>query len=65
MDYVLVPKPAWDLLVEWYSLAANQEPIVRKVSCDFIAIIFHLYDILLIRWLITECCPVIYGLKYT
>ena len=65
VDYVLVPKPAWDLLIQWYSLTPNQEPIVRKVGFDFNRITFFLSNILFIRWLIMEYCPAICGLKST
>jgi len=55
MDYVLVPKPAWDLLVEWYSLAANQEPIVRKVVdhgmlSSYLRVEIYLTELKLAKW---------------
>jgi len=33
---VLVPKEAWELLVQWYSLAPGQNPIERKVEISSI-----------------------------
>ncbi|XP_067138793.1 ubiquitin carboxyl-terminal hydrolase 15-like isoform X2 [Centruroides vittatus] len=31
LDYILVPKEAWELLVSWYGICDGQEPIARKV----------------------------------
>ena len=29
LDYGLLPKPAWDLLVSWYGLSVGSQPICR------------------------------------
>jgi len=55
MDYVLVPKPAWDLLIQWYSLAPNQEPIVRKVvdqgmMSSYLRVEIYLTELKLAKW---------------
>ena len=29
LDYTLLPKSAWDLLVNWYGLSVGSQPIYR------------------------------------
>lgn len=31
MDYEVVPAECWNLLVQWYGLYKNQQPVSRKV----------------------------------
>lgn len=31
LDYILLPKEAWDKLISWYGLTEHQKPIARKV----------------------------------
>lgn len=31
LDYILLPKEAWDKLISWYGLSEHQKPIARKV----------------------------------